>query len=191
MWIDELTMPPFEHSECRIKLAANDWELQQAQRLRKAVFVHEQRIFQVSDHDLFDSTAHTLIATTTLLGIPDAVVGTVRIHEQSPGIWTGSRLAVDRTFRHANGLGKGLIGMAVGTARAWGCKAFYANVQLQNVPLFQKLGWQALGQVSVEGVEHQFMQADLRQFAMAHNPSHGFVHLLNRQQSSNADRETA
>ena len=74
----------------------DDWELQQAQALRKAVFVVEQGIFQTSDHDLFDSSADTLIATIGMLGIPDAVVGTVRIHEQEPGVWIGSRLAVDR-----------------------------------------------------------------------------------------------
>ena len=180
MLIDSLNVDSFAYSECRIKLALDSWELRQAQQLRNAVFVVEQGIFQVSDHDLFDSSAHTLVATTGMIGIPDAVVGTVRIHEQEPGVWVGSRLAVDRPYRMVKGLGKALISMAVCTAQARGCKAFYANVQLQNVSMFQKLGWQDLGEVSVHGVGHMFMQADLDRYPATLDPSLGFVHLFNQ-----------
>lgn len=179
MWIDELEVVRFAYSECRIKLAADDWDLQQAQALRHAVFVIEQGIFQSSDHDVFDSTAHTLVATTGMLGIPDAVVGTVRIHEQKPGVWVGSRLAVAPSLRGDKGLGKALIRMAVGSARARGCSAFYANVQLQNQVLFEKLGWAALGCVNVHGIQHMFMQADLKKYPVEHDPLRGFVHLIN------------
>lgn len=190
MFIDEMNLDQmnlvqmhisqFSYSDCRIKLAVDDWELQQAQALRKAVFVVEQGIFQTSDHDLFDSSADTLIATIGMLGIPDAVVGTVRIHEQEPGVWMGSRLAVDHSFRADKGLGKALIRMAIGSARARGCKAFYANVQVQNVALFQKLGWQAVGEVTVHGVGHMFMQANLDLFPVARDPGCGFIHLINQ-----------
>jgi putative N-acetyltransferase (TIGR04045 family) len=120
------------------------------------------------------------VATIGLLGIPDAVVGTVRIHEQAPGVWVGSRLAVDKAYRSVKGLGKALIHMAVCSAKAQGCKVFYANVQLQNVGLFQKLGWLALGEVNVHGVEHMFMQANLDMYPLTHDPGQGFVHLFNQ-----------
>lgn len=178
MNVDQMNVSQFSYSDCRIKLAVDDWELQQAQALRKAVFVVEQEIFSNSDHDLYDSSADTLIATIGMLGIPDAVVGTVRIHQQEPGVWIGSRLAVDRAFRSQNGLGKALIRMAVGSARARGCKAFYANVQYQNVALFQKLGWNAVGEVTVHGTGHMFMQAKLELFPVARDPGCGFVHLM-------------
>ena len=116
---------------------------------------------------------------------PDAVVGTVRIHEQAPGVWVGSRLAVDQAYRSVKGLGKALIAMAVSSARAQGCTAFYANVQLPNVGLFQKLGWQALGEASVHGVQHMFMQANLGMYPVEHDPGRGFIHLF-KQPSSKA-----
>ena len=180
MFITEMNVEEFAHSECHIKLAVDDWALREAQKLRNDVFVVEQGIFQTSDHDVFDSSAYTLVATIGLLGIPDAVVGTVRIHEQAPGVWVGSRLAVDQAYRSVKGLGKALIAMAVSSARAQGCTAFYANVQLPNVGLFQKLGWQALGAVDVHGVGHMFMQADLEQYSISHDPGRGFVHLFEK-----------
>ncbi|MDH4394522.1 MAG: GNAT family N-acetyltransferase [Limnobacter sp.] len=191
MFVDAMNTDQFSYSECRIKLAVDDWELRQAQKLRNQVFVVEQGIFQTSDHDLFDIKAHTLVATTGMLGIPDAVVGTVRIHEQEPGVWMGSRLAVDRSFRSDKGLGKALIRMAVCSARAQGCKTFYANVQLQNLGLFQKLGWLALGEVNVHGVEHMFMQANLDLYPIAQDPSRGFVHLINQPRHVASIRELA
>ncbi|BET25650.1 putative N-acetyltransferase (TIGR04045 family) [Limnobacter thiooxidans] len=196
MFVDEMNLvqmdiSQFSYSECRIKLAVDDWELQQAQALRKKVFVVEQGIFQHSDHDLFDSSADTLVATTGMLGIPDAVVGTVRIHQQEPGVWMGSRLAVDHSFRADKGLGKALIRMAIGSARARGCKAFYANVQVQNVALFQKLGWQAVGEVTVHGVVHMFMQADLGLYPVEQDPCCGFVHLLKQSGRTALIRERA
>lgn len=178
MFITGMNVDGFTHSECHIKLAVDDWSLREAQKLRNAVFVVEQGIFQTSDHDVFDNSSHTLVATIGLLGIPDSVVGTVRIHEQAPGVWVGSRLAVDPAYRSVKGLGKALIGMAVCSARVQGCKVFYANVQLQNVGLFQKLGWQALGEVNVHGVKHMFMQANLDCYPVEHDPCRGFVHLF-------------
>lgn len=180
MFITGMNVDEFSHSECHIRLAVDEWALREAQKLRNDVFVIEQGIFQTSDHDVFDSSAYTLVATVGLLGIPDAVVGTVRIHEQAPGVWVGSRLAVDKAYRSIKGLGKALIAMAVCSAKARGCNVFYANVQLQNVELFKKLGWQALGAVNVHGVGHMFMQADLEQYSISHDPGRGFVHLFDK-----------
>ena len=180
MFITGMNVDEFSHGECHIRLAVDEWALREAQKLRNDVFVIEQGIFQTSDHDVFDSSAYTLVATVGLLGIPDAVVGTVRIHEQAPGVWVGSRLAVDKAYRSVKGLGKALIAMAVCSAKARGCNVFYANVQLQNVELFKKLGWQALGAVNVHGVGHMFMQADLEQYSISHDPGRGFVHLFDK-----------
>lgn len=180
MFITGMNIDEFSHSECHIRLAVDEWALREAQKLRNDVFVIEQGIFQTSDHDVFDSSAYTLVATVGLLGIPDAVVGTVRIHEQAPGVWVGSRLAVDKAYRSVKGLGKALIAMAVCSAKARGCNVFYANVQLQNLELFKKLGWQALGAVDVHGVGHMFMQADLEQYSISHDPGRGFVHLFDK-----------
>ena len=84
----------FMPCEFRIKWAATDWEREQALSLRRAVFCVEQGIFVGDDRDAIDDHAQLLVALSCVGGAPDAVVGTVRIHEESPGHWWGSRLAV-------------------------------------------------------------------------------------------------
>ena len=51
----------------------------------------------------------------------------------------------------------------------------FAQVQLQNVPLFNKLGWTTLEETSVHGRPHARMQADLAWYPPCHDPVSGFV----------------
>ncbi|MBF9263181.1 histone acetyltransferase, partial [Acinetobacter baumannii] len=71
------------------------WEAEQAYRLRRAVFCEEQGIFAHDDRDAVDERAQLLVALSCLAGLPDQVIGTVRIHDEGDGLWFGSRLAVD------------------------------------------------------------------------------------------------
>ena len=83
-----------------------------------------------------------------MLGVAaDRVVGTVRIHEEAPGLWFGSRLAVDREFRRIGAIGATLIRLAVSSAHAMGCRHFLAHVQAQNGPLFRQMHWETLDEV--------------------------------------------
>ena len=89
---------PFERfspSEFRIKFAASRWERDGAYALRRQVFCEEQGLFE-DDRDAVDDYAITLVALSMLGVAADQVVGTVRIHEDEPGLWRGSRLAVAR-----------------------------------------------------------------------------------------------
>ncbi|MBL8439583.1 MAG: GNAT family N-acetyltransferase, partial [Zoogloeaceae bacterium] len=108
-------------------------------------------------------------------GTPDQVVGTVRIHEDAPGRWCGSRLAVHPAFRRHGRLGATLIRLAVSSANARGCQAFLAHVQSQNVPLFKRLHWQALAEETLRGRPHHLMQADLASYPPCADPWSGFV----------------
>src|SRR5277367_735269 len=93
---------PFERfsaSEFRVKFAASRWEREGAYALRRAVFCEEQRLFVDDDRDAVDDYAITIVAPSMLGVAADGVVGAVRIHEESPGLWFGSRLAVDCEFR--------------------------------------------------------------------------------------------
>jgi len=104
------------------------------------------------------------------------VVGTVRIHRgEAEGEWWGSRLAVHPAFRSQGHLGVTLIRLAVSRANALGCDDFFAQVQMQNVPLFRKLGWQLLEETSVHGRPHARMRADLGRYPPCHDPVSGFV----------------
>lgn len=163
------THAPFLPGQYRVALAHAPWERDGHHRLRRAVFCAEQGLFDgIDDRDAVDEVAIPLIASGCVLGAPDQVVGAVRIHEAAPGLWWGSRLAVERSHRRVGSLGTELIRLAVSTAHARGCTEFLAHVQAQNAPLFHRLHWQTLEIVSLHGMDHHRMRASL-----PHYPPHG------------------
>ena len=167
--------PCFMPCEFRVKWAATDWEREQALALRRAVFCAEQGIFLGDDRDAIDEHAQLIVAVSCVGGAPDAVVGTVRIHEESPGRWWGSRLAVHAAFRHHGRIGATLIRLAVSSAHARGCRDFLAHVQSQNTPMFERLHWRSLQREALHGRPHDLMQADLAHYAPCSTPDAGFV----------------
>jgi putative N-acetyltransferase (TIGR04045 family) len=165
----------FVPCEFRIKWAVTAWEREQAHALRRAVFVVEQRIFIGDDRDAIDARARLLVAVSCVGGAPDEVVGTVRIHEAEPGLWWGSRLAVDAAFRSHGRIGATLIRLAVTSARGCGCRVFLAHVQSQNVAMFERLHWQRLGAQMLHGRPHELMRADLAEYPPDLEPERGLV----------------
>ncbi len=173
----------FTPCEFRIKWAAGGWEINEARRLRRAVFCAEQGVFVDDDLDAVDAHAQPLVALSCVGGMSDQVVGTVRIHrgtdpatqEFQEGVWWGSRLAVHAAFRNHGRLGATLIRLAVSSARARGCSLFLAHVQSQNQTMFEKLHWQPLRDEMLHGRPHVLMQADLSQYPLCHDPLTGFV----------------
>lgn len=169
---------PFVPTEYIIKHVTERWERREAARLRRQVFCTEQGLFDGSDADAIDRIATTIVAVSCVFGLPDQVVGTVRIHETQPGIWHGSRLAVQRDYRRSAMLGSELIRMAVSTAHGRGAHRFLAQVQAQNVALFQRLHWQSLGEISLCGRLHHNMQASLYHYPPCFIGEVGFVSTL-------------
>ena len=165
----------FVPCEFRVKWAATNWEREQALALRRAVFCAEQGIFLGDDRDAIDDQAQLIVALSCVGGAPDAVVGTVRIHEESPGRWWGSRLAVHVAFRHHGRIGATLIRLAVSSAHSRGCREFFAHVQSQNTPMFERLHWRSLQREMLHGRPHDLMQADLACYAPCDTPDAGFV----------------
>lgn len=173
-------MSQMDHSsfispEFIIRAATENWELAGAARLRHQVFVTEQQIFVKNDHDAIDETAIPLVAIGTLAAEPADVVGTVRIHQPSSGVWWGSRLAVAAEYRRVGRLGAELIRLAVSTANGFGCHEFNAHVQLQNVPLFRRLHWEPVAEVDLHGVPHMHMLASLTHYPAICNPATGWL----------------
>ena len=168
----------FVPCEFRVKWAATTWEREQALALRRAVFCAEQGLFPGDDRDAIDDHAQLIVALSCVGGAPDAVVGTVRIHEEAentPGRWWGSRLAVHAAFRHHGRIGATLIRLAVSSAHARGCREFLAHVQSQNTPMFERLHWRSLQRETLHGRPHDLMQADLVHYAPCDTPDAGFV----------------
>ena len=161
--------------EYRVKLASDAWELGESRALRRAVFCDEQGIFIGDDTDGIDRYASTIVAVSCIAGVPDQVVGTVRIHQEGPATWYGSRLAVQPLFRRVSRIGTSLIRMAVGSAHARGCRVFLAYVQKQNVAMFERLHWRSLREVTLHGRLHDFMQADLSHYPPIRDGGCGLV----------------
>jgi putative N-acetyltransferase (TIGR04045 family) len=164
---------PYLASSYRVKFATEAWELAGSRALRRAVFCEEQGLFEVDDTDWIDARATPIVAVSLVAGEPDDVVGAVRIHEETPGVWWGSRLAVVRAYRRVGALGAGLIRLAVGSARAMGAREFHAHVQAQNRPLFERLNWTAIEPLELRGHPHWLMRAQLEAYAPIAAPALG------------------
>jgi putative N-acetyltransferase (TIGR04045 family) len=177
--IVEISEPatPFVASQYQIKYATEIWERHGAAALRHAVFCREQRLFRDDDGDDIDRVATCIVALSMLAVTADAVVGTVRIHEESPGLWWGSRLAVAADHRKIGALGTALIRLAVSSAHARGCTRFLAHVQSQNALLFHRLHWRTLEIVELHGRAHHRMEADLDFYPPFAAPETGFLAL--------------
>jgi putative N-acetyltransferase (TIGR04045 family) len=171
------------HSACLpgeyiVKLVTERWEQREAARLRRVVFCAEQGLFDRDDRDDIDRQATTIVAVSCVSGMPEQVVGTVRIHQTEPGHWQGSRLAVHPDYRRVALLGTELIQLAVGTAHARGAQRFTAQVQAQNVPLFRRLHWTSLEEIVLRGKPHHRMEADLAHYPPCSTGERGFVTTL-------------
>ena len=168
---------PFLPAEFRVKFAASRWEHEGAHALRRAVFCQEQGIFAEDDRDDVDDYAISIVALSMVGVAADRVVGTVRIHEEAPSVWWGSRLAVDSEFRRIGAIGATLIRLAVAASSALGARAFFAHVQAQNGPLFRQMHWETLAEVELHGRPHLKMRADLDFYPPCAAPEIGYVAL--------------
>jgi putative N-acetyltransferase (TIGR04045 family) len=145
--------------ECRPALTPD--ELDAHYRIRHEVFVEEQRLFAGTDRDAYDADPDVVHVLALLNGNP---VGTVRLFplDRADRLWQGDRLAVLRAAR-IHGLGRPLVRFAVKTAGERDGRVMVAHIQLQNVALFERLGWHKHGDVEVYvGVHHQPMAIDLQ-----------------------------
>jgi putative N-acetyltransferase (TIGR04045 family) len=128
--------------------------------IRRSVFVEAQALFEFDDRDARDDDPATLHAVG-LAG--DEVAGAVRLYPlDGDGLWKGDRLAVLPAER-ALQLGAMLVRFAVRSAAELGGRRMVAQVQVPNVPFFERLGWRRDGpSARMLGVEHQPMTIDLR-----------------------------
>jgi putative N-acetyltransferase (TIGR04045 family) len=154
-------------SEIVAKLATAPWQIEQYLSLRREIFAREQGLFEDSDFDEHDRYALPIVAESQIAGMPDRVVGVVRIFEHGEGVWYGGRLGVHQDYRRSGSVGTALITCAVSTAHALGCRRFFATVQEQNVRYFERHHFRPLETLEVRGRAHRLMQADLDRYPPA------------------------
>lgn len=143
---------------CRPAVA--DADLASHRRIRHDVFVTEQAVFDVTDHDSYDDGP----AVVHLLGCYDGEpAGAVRLFplDDRGQLWQGDRLCVLPPYR-VHGVGAPLVRCAVATAGALGGSRMVAHIQVPNVVFFTRLGWHADGPEEMYvGLPHQPMSIDL------------------------------
>ncbi|HEX3775740.1 MAG TPA: MSMEG_0567/Sll0786 family nitrogen starvation N-acetyltransferase [Polyangiaceae bacterium] len=160
--------PVRAHTAARIsaRVAREPWQVQAYFRLRCEIFALEQGIFAGSDRDPFDEHATPIVAQSEIAGMPDGVVGVVRIYRAAPGddTWFGGRLGVGRAYRRVGAVGTALITEAVATAHHWGCRRFLATVQQANARYFEHHHFRRLESIELFGLPHFLMEADLGRY---------------------------
>lgn len=136
-----------------VRVARSDEDVDAHHRVRREVFVREQRIFAGDDRDGWDEDAVKVVA---LAG--STVLGAVRLYPlDEAGLWKGDRLAVLPEGRRLR-IGAPLVRFAVRTAGECGGARMIALIQARNVPFFRHLGWSLLGDATdFRGASHQEM----------------------------------
>ncbi|MGW5248383.1 MSMEG_0567/sll0787 family protein [Streptomyces sp. NPDC004129] len=144
----------------RIEEAHTAAETAAYRRLRRDVFVHDQRLF--TGHDLDDRDADSRTVVLVAKGQDGAVVGGVRLGpvDDGPdmGWWVGGRLVVTPGARGPHGIGAALVRAACARAEAEGVLRFDATVQRRNEVLFRRLGWYPVRPVTLAGAPHVLMR---------------------------------
>jgi putative N-acetyltransferase (TIGR04045 family) len=132
---------PVDQLTCHV--ARTEAERMAVFEVRRAIFVLEQKIFNDTDRDEYDSQSIHLVVETE-----GQVVGTVRIFpaEDNNGHWIGGRLAVKKGYR-SSGAGELLVIEAMKCVKRYGCSKFTAHIQVENVPFFSRLGWKGIAPV--------------------------------------------
>ena len=155
---------PFRSRHITCHPATRPWELRAYYQLRRRFFCEEQGLFADDDRDEVDDRAIPVVAVACLAGMPDEVVGVVRIWEEGASRWWGGRLGTRSDYRKSAAVGQRLVQTAVGIACRRGCVEFLATVQLPNVGFFERMHWTVIGDVAVCGVRHALMEADLAHY---------------------------
>jgi len=154
--VTELRVAPAQ-ADCR--LVADAAEAEEHHRIRRAVFVDEQGIFDGTDVDAHDARPDVLQVVAWIDG---RAAGVVRLFPLgAAGAWQGDRLAVLPGFRTAR-VGGPLVRFAVATAAARGGTRMVAHVQRDNRRFFERLGWTARADEIYAGRPHVVMDIDLR-----------------------------
>jgi len=146
------------------EIAREPWQLSAYFELRREIFVREQGLFAESDRDALDDHASAIVAQGEIAGMPDGVVGVVRIYREDEATWFGGRLGVARAYRRTGAVGTALITEAVSSAHAWGCTRFLATVQAANARYFEHHHFRRLDALELLGRPHYLMQADLSRY---------------------------
>jgi putative N-acetyltransferase (TIGR04045 family) len=146
--------------EPRIEQAQDAADIEAYRALRRAVFVHEQGLFDGHDLDARDEDPRTVVLVAR--EHTGRIIGGVRLGpvDDGPdlGWWQGGRLVVAPGARGPRNLGAALVRAACARAENEGVLRFEANVQARNEAFFARLGWHRVRPTTVAGTPHVLMR---------------------------------
>lgn len=149
----------YEAGEAMSTVQVGGWDAlgTDAQALRTAVFVEEQRIPKELEWDEADHTAVHAVAYNRL-GQP---VATGRLLPSTEGVAKVGRMAVNRVLRGGH-LGQQVLQALIDTARQRGDTELMLHAQRSAVGFYTRLGWRPRGDAFTEaGIEHVEMFTEL------------------------------
>ena len=130
------------------KIANTEEELWEAHSIRREVFIIEQGVSESLEMDKHDANALHVLCNVN--GIP---VGTGRVEFLNEGVKIG-RVAVLEPYR-GQGAGRLIVRFLIEESRKRSEGQIFANVQLEVVDLYEKLGFVGEGDKFMEaGIEH-------------------------------------
>lgn len=135
-----------------LRVADSVEEIEGARRVRRKVFVEEQGVPEELELDAVDAIAIHLVLLSQ-----GEVVATARVYEQA-GEWHAGRVAVLQEWR-GQGIGTRMMELAAAVAYQQGADHLTLNAQLAVIPFYERLGYQAIGEVFSEaGILHRTMR---------------------------------
>ena len=149
----------FEAGEPMIDVQLGTWDRlgREAQAIRTAVFVDEQRIPAELETDAADASAVHALALNRL----GRAVGTGRLLEHAPGVSKIGRMAVLQAVR-GSGVGAAMLDGLLRAARERGDREVRLNAQASAVGFYLRRGFAPQGPAFEEaGIPHQAMAIEL------------------------------
>lgn len=149
----------YEAGEPVLQLQSGSWNDlgRWAERLRVAVFVHEQGVPRELEMDVHDPLARHVVVSNGL-GQP---VATGRLVSHAPGVGRIGRMAVDRSLR-GTGVGRQVLDALVDAARTRGDHAVVLHAQCHAQGFYARAGFEPEGEVYDEaGIDHITMRRSL------------------------------
>ena len=141
----------------KIKQVTNQKEFAEVLSLRYEVFVYEQGVPAEIEHDKADETAVHVQAVQE-----NTTVGCGRLEINSEQAKIG-RMAVKKEYRGQR-IGSKICRYLIELALARGCSEIILHAQVTAKSFYEKLGFQAKGEVFQEaGIDHVKMEFDFRE----------------------------
>jgi predicted GNAT family N-acyltransferase len=129
--------------------------LERAQEIRRVVFVDEQAVSPALEWDGLDDEAEHFVAWVRSEAGPRAL-GTARLRRVD-GSAKAERVAV-RSEARGHGIGRALMAAIESRARTLGLDQVKLHGQVAVEPFYQRLGYEARGEVFMEaGIPHRTM----------------------------------